>query len=228
MGAPAQNNVNTETLTNLLQQAAPPAAIRKEIPIRMQQGEGTFITFRGLDDLGEHIAVGFGDWKNQASPLVRVHSECLTGDVFGSARCDCGEQLQEAVSTLQKQGGILVYLRQEGRGIGLYNKLDAYELQMQGHDTYEANRLLGFTDDLRSYEVAAQMLQALGIRRLRLLSNNPDKKSQLETFGIVVTELVSTGVFVKRDNRGYLEAKVRKTGHRLNLTFATSEGESWP
>jgi GTP cyclohydrolase II len=171
-----------------------------------------------LEDSAEHIAIGLGRWESLEAPLVRVHSECLTGDIFGSAKCDCGEQLQEALERLERDGGILLYLRQEGRGIGLYNKLDAYELQQKGMDTYEANRTLGFRDDQRSYGVAARMLDALGVKKIRLLSNNPDKKLQLERHGVVVSELVSTGVFLKRENRRYLEAKISVTGHKIALS----------
>lgn len=191
--------------------------VRKTITIPVRGGIGTFITFRDLSDSGEHLAIGFGNWKTQKTPLVRIHSECLTGDVFGSGKCDCGDQLQEAMSTMQKTGGIILYLRQEGRGIGLYNKLDAYVLQALGYDTYEANRLLGFNDDQRSYLVAAEMLVALGKSHIRLLSNNPDKAKQLEVHGIQVSLKVETGVFANETNQHYLKTKVLKTGHSINL-----------
>lgn len=183
----------------------------------MLGGSGTYFTFRGLGEPGEHIAIGFGNWESQASPLVRVHSECLTGDVFGSGKCDCGEQLQEAIQLMQAEGGVLVYLRQEGRGIGLYNKLDTYALQAEGYDTYEANRKLGFKDDLRSYGVASQILKALGKTSITLLSNNPLKAEQLAAGGIEIKGLRSTGVFVKITNREYLQAKIEKTKHRIAL-----------
>src|SRR5690606_14203700 len=127
-----------------------------------------------IPDGKEHFAVGFGKWKEQPTPLARIHSECLTGDLFGSRHCDCGDQLNESLSRFRNSGGILLYLRQEGRGIGLYNKLDAYALQARGADTFQANRLLGLGDDLRSFDVAAEMLRALGKTEIRLLSNNPD------------------------------------------------------
>jgi GTP cyclohydrolase II len=202
--------------------------VRKTITIPVNAGAGsagqpgTFVTFRGLSDSGEHLAIGFGDWKNQKNPLVRIHSECLTGDVFGSGKCDCGDQLKEAMTLMQKTGGILLYLRQEGRGIGLYNKLDAYVLQAMGYDTYEANRILGFNDDQRNYLVAAEMLQALGKKKIRLLSNNPDKAAQLEAHGIEVNLKVETGVFVNETNRNYLKTKVLKTGHKINLNGTRS------
>lgn len=193
------------------------ARVRKAVTIPIRGGQGTFITFHDLRDGAEHVAIAFGDWSRQATPLVRVHSECLTGDVFGSGKCDCGEQLAEAIDLMQKQGGILLYLRQEGRGIGLYNKLDAYELQAQGLDTYEANRQLGLKDDLRDYRVAAEMLCALGKSKIALLSNNPDKRKQLEKVGVEILEAVSTGVFLKPANENYLRAKVQKTGHKIDL-----------
>jgi GTP cyclohydrolase II len=194
--------------------------VRKSVSIPLIEGAGDFVTFHNLSDKGEHIAISFADPKQKTEvPMVRIHSECLTGDVFGSAKCDCGDQLQEAIRLLRKEKGILIYLRQEGRGIGLYNKLDAYELQAQGLDTYEANKKLGFGLDERNYLVAAQMLKALGTNEISLLSNNPDKREQLEFFGIKVRECISTGVFLKKANARYLEAKVVKTSHRLNLAL---------
>lgn len=210
----------TSRLSKLL---TPRASVRQKVTVPIYGGIGSFVSFKNLVDQGEHVAVVFETpimATKSTTPLVRVHSECLTGDVFFSGKCDCGEQLKEAVTTLQRQGGILVYLRQEGRGIGLYNKLDAYALQGQGYDTYESNRMLGFDNDLRNYEVAAQMLAALGHSKIRLLSNNPDKANQLEESGIKVDELVSTGVFVKKANKEYLKAKVRVTGHRIHLEEA--------
>jgi GTP cyclohydrolase II len=190
-------------------------SIRRSVKIPLNRGEGTFFSFSGLADGKEHIAIGFGDWAEQDAPLARLHSECLTGDVFASGKCDCGEQLNEAVDRMRAEGGLLLYLRQEGRNIGLYNKLDAYELQRQGHDTYEANRLLGFPDDSRDFTVAAQMLCALGKTSIRLLSNNPEKRSQLSRLGITVVSVENTGVFLKETNRSYLETKAVKGGHEL-------------
>ena len=150
-------------------------------------------------------------------PLVRPHSECLTGDVFGSQRCDCGSQLREAVERIAKSGGFLLYLRQEGRGIGLYAKLDAYALQDAGLDTYEANLALGHREDERSYLVAAQMLQALGEARVALLSNNPDKAQQLRRFGVTVAERVPTEVHLSASNARYLATKARRGAHTLDV-----------
>jgi GTP cyclohydrolase II len=185
-------------------------------------------TFDGLVDGREHIALGFGDWKRALAksaaggraPLVRPHSECLTGDVFGSERCDCGPQLREAAERITETGGLLLYLRQEGRGIGLYAKLDAYALQEAGLDTYEANVALGRGEDERDYVAAAQMLSALGAPRVRLLSNNPDKADQLTRYGIEVIEQVPTGVHVSKANVRYLAAKASHTAHTIVLPLA--------
>jgi GTP cyclohydrolase II len=194
------------------------------VPLLLTNGRSVpseIISFHGLRDGREHFAVRFGQPAND-QPLVRMHSECVTGDVFGSARCDCGPQLQEALERLSGCGGVLLYLRQEGRGIGLYNKLDAYLLQEGQHDTYAANRAVGRADDERDYGAAADMLCALGLTRISLLSNNPDKRAQLESHGIDVTRLVPTGVFVGEHNRRYLEAKVRHTRHTIDLAAAAA------
>jgi len=148
-------------------------------------------------------------------PLVRLHSECLTGDVFGSQRCDCGPQLREAVERITRHGGYVLYLRQEGRGIGLYDKLDAYALQDRGLDTYDANLALGHQPDERDYTSAAQMLHALGANRIKLLSNNPDKGAQLTRLGITIARQVPTALHLTRTNAAYLAAKARRGGHDL-------------
>jgi GTP cyclohydrolase II len=170
-------------------------------------------TFSHLPDRREHILLGFGDFPKIPVPLVRVHSECLTGDVFGSLRCDCGLQLAGALQLLQKEGGCLIYLRQEGRGIGLYRKLQAYRLQDEGLDTFEANRRLGFGDDLRDYRSAAGMLKALGVTEIRLITNNPDKIRQLQANGIVIKERLSTPAYVNPHNRRYLATKQKYGKH---------------
>jgi len=200
----------------------PAAGIRTKVrvPLRFPDGWGTTVdvfTFTGLADGKEHLALGVGDYEKAEVPLVRPHSECLTGDVFGSERCDCGPQLREAVERISAVGGYLLYLRQEGRGIGLYAKLDAYALQDQGLDTYEANRALGRGDDERDYTAAAQMLAALGVGEITLLSNNPDKAEQLARLGVGVVEQVPTGVHMSASNVRYLRAKVEHTGHTLAL-----------
>lgn len=199
--------------------AATPRA-RVRVPLRFQDGyavEAELVTFHGLVDGQEHVALVLGTPEPGTTPLVRLHSECLTGDVFGSARCDCGPQLREAVERIADRGGVLLYLRQEGRGIGLYNKLDAYALQDQGLDTYEANAALGLPEDGRDYTAAAQMLTALGITELDLLSNNPDKARQLHDLEVGVRHRVPTGVFTTAHNDRYLRAKVLQTQHTLAL-----------
>ncbi len=199
-----------------------PASIRTSVtvPLAFPDGYETVaqvFTFRGLADGKEHLLLALGDWQHAAMPLVRLHSECLTGDVFGSQRCDCGPQLREAVEEIAREGGFLLYLRQEGRGIGLYEKLDAYALQDQGLDTYQANEALGHPADARDYTAAAQMLEAVGHTTVALLSNNPDKAAQLEGLGITVADRQPTGVFAREANRRYLETKVLSTGHTIDL-----------
>jgi GTP cyclohydrolase II len=204
--------------------------IRMEVsvPLRFVDGYTTtarVFTFDGLTDGGEHLALGLGEWQASlersagggTAPLVRPHSECLTGDVLGSQRCDCGPQLREAVEQIAEVGGFLLYLRQEGRGIGLYAKLDAYALQDAGLDTYEANVALGHGEDERDYTAAAEMLLALGAEQIALLSNNPDKAAQLERLGVRVTERIPTGVHLSEANVRYLMTKVRRSGHTLDL-----------
>jgi GTP cyclohydrolase II len=199
----------------------PTATIRTQValPLRFADGyetEARVFSFDGLVDGGEHLAFALGD-PRQDVPLIRPHSECLTGDVFGSQRCDCGPQLREAVERIADAGGYVLYLRQEGRGIGLYSKLDAYALQETGIDTYEANLALGHGEDERSYVAAAQMLYALGASRVALLSNNLDKARQLRSCGVTVVAQVRTGVHVSAANVRYLEAKARRGAHLLDL-----------
>ncbi len=171
------------------------------------------VAFRGADDGQEHVALVVGAFGGQP-PLVRLHSECLTGDVFGSLKCDCGPQLKEALRIIgEAGGGVLLYLRQEGRGIGLANKLRAYALQDRGLDTVDANRRLGFGDDERDYAHAAAMLKALGIHRVRLLTNNPNKVAGLEGSGIEVTERVAHHMPANPHNADYLATKRKKSGH---------------
>ena len=196
---------------------------RVTVPLRFADGYHTtaeVITFDGLADGKEHLALALGDAFGAQVPLVRPHSECLTGDVFGSQRCDCGPQLREAVERIAGVGGFLLYLRQEGRGIGLYAKLDAFALQDLGMDTYEANRALGHADDERDYAVAAQMLTALGADRVDLLTNNPDKPEQLRAYGIDVREVLPTEVHASGANVRYLQAKVAHTRHTIDLRLA--------
>ncbi len=198
----------------------PPATIRAEValPLRLSDGRvasARAFTFAGLVDGREHLALGLG--ASTQSPLVRLHSECLTGDVLGSRRCDCGPQLDEAVSRISATGGYVLYLRQEGRGIGLYNKLDAYLLQDLGLDTYDANLALGHAEDERDYTVAAQMLVALGVGSLALLGNNPDKARQLTALGITVLRQVPTRTHLNETNAPYLAAKATRGLHNLTI-----------
>lgn len=188
-----------------------------EIPLAASGQVGKFISFDGLSTPNEHVAIQIGDRKPGVSPLVRIHSECLTGDIFGSERCDCGPQLHEALDRLSQEGGFLLYLRQEGRGIGLYAKLDAYRLQDRGIDTFEANVRLSYPEDARDFSDAAAMLEALGVDRCRLITNNPDKVAALRERGIRVDGVIPTGVFLTRHNRHYLHAKALKKNHSINL-----------
>ncbi|WP_433281226.1 GTP cyclohydrolase II [Micromonospora sp. CA-244673] len=209
-----------------MDETLPAATVRTQVTVPLRFPDGYVTTarvhsFHGLVDGREHLAIGLGERRDPdtSPPLVRPHSECLTGDVFGSQRCDCGPQLREAVERIAEAGGYLLYLRQEGRGIGLYAKLDAYALQDGGLDTYEANVALGRGPDERDYTVAAQMLAALGVTRVALLSNNPDKADQLERLGVSVVDRVLTGVHLSPANAGYLAAKVTRADHALDLPF---------
>lgn len=165
----------------------------------------------------EHIALVMGDIKSDLPILVRMHSECLTGDVFGSLRCDCGEQLNEAMKRIAEEGtGILIYLRQEGRGIGLMNKLKAYKLQDAGMDTVEANEALGFAPDLRSYTISGEILDYLGVRKVKLMTNNPDKVNTLKHYGIEIEERIHIEMNHHEKNQFYMETKAIKMGHILH------------
>jgi GTP cyclohydrolase II len=189
------------------------------VPLRFPDGWGTTVdvfTFTGLADGKEHLALGIGDYESAEVPMVRPHSECLTGDVFGSERCDCGPQLREAVERISETGGYLLYLRQEGRGIGLYAKLDAYALQDQGLDTVEANERLGFKADQRDYGIGAQILSDLGVKTMRLLTNNPRKFVGLQGYGLSVSEAVPLEIPASDHTRRYLKTKKDKLGHKLS------------
>ncbi len=182
-------------------------------------GEFTMIAYENDVDELLHIALINGEVEPEQPVLVRVHSECMTGDIFGSMRCDCGNQLHQAMAMMAEEGsGVIIYLRQEGRGIGLVNKLKAYELQQKkGLDTVEANRQLGFKDDLRDYGIGAQMLRDIGVRQMRLITNNPKKMVGLEGYGLSITEQIPTEVVANEYNRCYLECKKLKMGHILQL-----------
>ncbi len=182
-------------------------------------GEFRMIAFENDVDQLLHVALVKGQIEPEKPVMVRVHSECMTGDIFGSLRCDCGDQLHKAMSMIEKEGvGVILYLRQEGRGIGLVNKLKAYELQRkQGLDTVEANRRLGFKADMRDYGLGAQMLVNLGVRKMRLLTNNPKKMIGLEGYGLTIVEQIPIEVQPNEYNRCYLECKKLKMGHLLHI-----------
>lgn len=193
--------------------------VNKEITVQLPSEFGDFqmIGYSNSLDEKEHIVLVKGDIDTTKPVLVRIHSECLTGDVFGSNRCDCGPQLHQALSIIEEEGqGIIIYMRQEGRGIGLLNKLKSYQLQENGHDTVEANHILGFEDDLRDYTISAQIIKDLGINSINLLTNNPQKIQQLEEQGIHIDERIPLQTELKEENKYYLQTKLEKMGHILS------------
>ncbi len=192
--------------------------IEKEIDVEMPTLYGDFqLTAFKQTNTGEtHIALSKGTWEENEPVLVRVHSSCVTGDIFHSFRCDCGDQLHAAMKMVEKEGkGLVLYMNQEGRGIGLINKLKAYKLQEQGYDTVEANQKLGFQPDQRDYGVGAQILRAMGVRKLRLISNNPKKRVGLMGYGLEIVENVAIEVIPNEHNQKYLETKRDKFGHEI-------------
>ena len=187
-----------------------------EVVLPTKFGDFKMAAFSDEIEKKEYIAVFKGDLQGKEDVLVRLHSECLTGDVFGSKRCDCGDQLHKSLESINEKGeGLLIYLRQEGRGIGIYNKLKAYNLQDQGHDTVEANHLLGFKDDLRDFAVAAQIIRDFNIKSIEILTNNPKKIEDLEKYGIDVKKRIDSETEPTTENKKYLETKRDKMGHYI-------------
>lgn len=200
--------------------------VERRVQTKLPTDYGTFELhlYRNIVDGAQHVALVKGEIDEEEPTLVRVHSECLTGDVFGSCRCDCGSQLQKAMLCIEREGrGVLLYMRQEGRGIGLENKIKAYRLQDEGRDTVEANEELGFPPDLRDYGIGAQILVDLGIRKMRLLTNNPKKVVGLKAYGLEIVERVAVEVPPNADNLRYLSTKRDKLGHLLDGLQAAAE-----
>jgi len=194
--------------------------IERGVEVKLPTKNGTFrlIPFKQLSNGIEHVALIKGKWETNEPILVRVHSSCVTGDIFGSYRCDCGDQLKYAMERIEKEGkGVIVYMNQEGRGIGLFNKIAAYKLQEEGMDTVEANIQLGFAADERDYGVGAQILRSLGVGEIRLMTNNPIKRVGLEAYGLKIVENIPIQILPNEHNEQYMETKRLKMGHVLEL-----------
>jgi len=192
--------------------------IRREVTAKLPTEYGFFdiTAFTQIDTGEQHLALAKGSWEENEPILVRVHSSCVTGDIFGSARCDCGDQLHQAMKLIEKEGkGLIVYMNQEGRGIGLVNKLKAYQLQEQGMDTVDANLHLGFKSDQRDYGVGAQIIREMGVTKMKLLSNNPRKRAGLIGYGLEVVQNVPIEIKSNPFNAAYLKTKRDKMGHDL-------------
>ena len=192
--------------------------VGEEVEMPTEWGNFRLIPFRQQSNGLEHMALVKGEWREDEPVLVRVHSSCATGDILGSKRCDCGQQLHKAMEMIEKEGkGVLVYMQQEGRGIGLMNKIEAYKLQEEGYDTVDANTHLGFKPDERDYGCGAQMLRRLGVHKMRLLTNNPTKRVGLEAYGLEIVENVPIEVVPNKYNERYLKTKRDRMGHTLHL-----------
>lgn len=192
--------------------------VGEEVEMPTQYGSFHLIPFRQQSNGLEHMALVKGKWSPDEPILVRVHSSCATGDIFGSQRCDCGEQLHKSMQLIEKEGkGVVIYMQQEGRGIGLMNKIAAYKLQEEGYDTVDANIHLGFKPDERDYGCGAQMLRHLGVRKMRLLTNNPVKRVGLEAYGLEITEIVPIETTPNKYNERYLKTKQDRMGHTLHI-----------
>ena len=214
-----KHNLKLVTIKDLIEyRLKNESLIQREISVQMPTAWGDFdlVAFKQLDNEMEHLALIKGTWEKDEPVMVRVHSSCVTGDIFGSCRCDCGEQLHNAMHMVEEEGkGVILYINQEGRGIGLLNKLKAYKLQEQGYDTVEANEKLGFKMDQRDYGIGAQILRDLGISKMRLITNNPSKRAGLIGYGLEIIENVALRVKPNKHNQKYLETKKSKMGHEL-------------
>lgn len=215
-----KHNLKLVTIKDLIEyRLKNESLIQREISVEMPTAYGDFdlVAFKQLDNDMEHLALIKGSWEDDEPVLVRVHSSCVTGDIFGSCRCDCGEQLHQAMHIVNEAGkGVILYMNQEGRGIGLLNKLKAYKLQEQGYDTVEANEKLGFKMDQRDYGIGAQILRNLGITKMRLISNNPSKRAGIVGYGLEVVDNVPLKIKPNKHNEKYLATKKAKMGHELD------------
>ncbi len=196
--------------------------VKKGVEVNMPTEYGQFhlIPFQQTSNGMEHLALIKGEWEKDEEVLVRVHSSCMTGDIFGSQRCECGDQLHKAMQLIEKEGkGVIVYMNQEGRGIGLMNKMKAYKLQEEGMDTVDANLHLGFQADEREYGVGAQILRELGVSKIRLMTNNPKKRIGLEAYGLSIVENVPLEIKPNQYNKFYMKTKKERMGHKLNYSY---------